>query len=123
MAKSLGELQGNIYREPIEMPDGKDYRLKHKGDWWPDDWREYDEDMELLGTRLSRAEIDEVTRRMMRRFFHDNLPDGVLSKVSDNDFAGVHQYFFVRRTPTEMQELRAKAEAAEKLTGDSSEAA
>ena len=105
------------------MPDGNDYRLRDIGDWSPDDWLEHDEDMELLGTRLSRADLGDVKRRMLHRFFHDELPDGLFGKIGDNDFAGVIQYFFVRRTPTELAELRAKAEAAEKLTGDSSEAA
>ena len=67
--------------------------------------------------------VGDVKRRMLHRFFHDELPDGLFSKIGDNDFAGVIQYFFVRRTPTELAELRAKAEAAEKSTGDSSEAA
>ena len=52
-----------------------------------------------------------------------SCPPAVFSKVSDNDFAGVIQYFFVRRTPTELAELRAKAEADAKSIGDSSEAA
>ena len=71
MAKSLGELQGNIEREPIEMPDGNDYRLKDIGDWSPDDWREHDEDMEAAWHSPIQVLILATIKR---RMLHPLLP-------------------------------------------------